>query len=642
MKLSMIMVLLVLAGQLSGCGGNDDKKSEGTQASDDSSGDVAPDDNSSSNDDAPLEPTSLRSVEFAQSHVIPPSGLSWDLKESGELQLVEKRDTLVLATFDEAVQAAEVRVYDKNHQLLSSLNLSKPSDLPPTEGDDLPYSDDAWSAVIPSDDMSKGVNIRVVAQGKSASETVTPAMHPELDLTIQSLPFLIYGVNESNIPFKIDDLKVMFADPDTAGQGFAGMPFSKTHIVNHPLGVFESDYLIVPPSGSAPAKKVESAADPDYSRPILDMVWHIEYALGDMALNKITFAPSMLIDHSKTGPIKTRGLGGVAYTGSGASMGYPSLGLLWHEGGHAIGLPHSLSGSKDVNGPYYPYAEGSLSGSVWGYDQYKRYFRSPLTAPTSRYFACSGERGGGVFQKNAEGRCYRFDPMHSADEQKDPDADFPLFSDFNAGKMQRWVRNRARMNPSNDGFQVLDDNGDWADFVPETKHYAGWHIKEHFPVSFDETTDFIMVTYSLAGTDAASQFYNPIRYKGNAIEYVDAIDQDDLNSINADISSGARAKYSDYCRRQGCDFTLKVTYEDGSTSYRVLKGSARKDWQPSVWKDDYLNENSKDSYLFWAVALVAPEGAPKVKKLELLDTPMLWNLSPTAVMAAKALVVKQL
>ncbi|OZG70387.1 hypothetical protein BTA51_26470 [Hahella sp. CCB-MM4] len=614
-----ILTLISAACIMSGCGG----------------------DNSNEND--VLSPTQIRSIELAQSHVIPPSGLSWDIKYSGDLKLVENRDTLILVTFEESVQAAKIQLFDEKHQLVSSLDLSQPKDLPETEGGDAPYSDNAWSTLIPAEDIFKGVKIGVVAQGRAESISITPALHPEMEVIIQSLPFLIYGVNDSNNPFDIEDLKIMFANPMNAGQVSSGLPFSRSYIINHPFREFRSDYLIVPPSGVAPAKKVVSASDPRAAKPILDMVWQIQNATGDMALNKITYAPSVLIDHTKAGENKVKGLrGGVSYQGSGASMGDPAIGLLWHEGGHALGLSHSIDEYKKTGGPFYPYVDGSLKGSNWGYDSFMGYFRSPLIPPTSPHFICRDEWKGAFFQRNSEGRCYRFDPMHSADDQKDPGAALALFSDFYAGKMQKWGLNHSRMNSSNDGFQKVNSQGEWEDFIPKTENYAQRYIKGQHPVTFNKTTDFIMFTYSFAGTAEVSQFYEPIRYVGNAIEYVDAVSQEDLDKIDTDTSKTDKPEYLNYCRFRGCDFTLKVTYEDGSTLYRVVKESARKTWQQTVWKDNYLNENSEDSFKLWSVALVAPDGAPKITKLELLDTPMLWNLSPTDIMAAKAVIEKDL
>ncbi|ASP37641.1 hypothetical protein CHH28_02675 [Bacterioplanes sanyensis] len=584
----------------------------------------------------------IKTIEFAQSHVLPAQGLSWELEGAGDYKLVENRNTLLLASVTGGTDSIELHLFDESNILQYRQQLDAPDRLPPSEGGDIKYSDELWSITIPAEHMKQGISVQLIAAGQLPSAAVEPDLYPEMNLTMYSLPFLIYGANDDNMPLSTADLREMLTDDDAKRQASAGMPFSATRIVNHPLGLFESSYLIQKPSGEAPAKKIESASDPSYMSPILDIVWQVVYTTGDMRLNNITYAPAMLIDHSIDKKIKTRGLGGVAYLGSGASMGYPTFGLLWHEGGHAMSLSHSLGDSRNSENPLYPYKEASLKGSAWGYDEAKGYFRSPLTTPTSFYYNCGLMRHGAIFQKTTDGRCYRLEPMHSADEQKDPDADFPLFSDFSAGKMQKWMLGRRKLNASGDGFQLIDEAGEWQDFIPVTTHKAAWDIKEYHPVSFDKTTDFILFTHSFAGTDEITQFYNPIRYQGNAIAFLDPTNQSHLDNINFEADDQSQVEFSNYCKRLGCDYTLKVTYSDGSVAYRIVKDSARKQWEPTVWKDNYQNENHGDSFRMWSIAIVAPEGQPAISKLELLDTPMLWRLTPSDVMSAPAILTKQL
>jgi hypothetical protein len=565
-------------------------------------------------------------MQMAQTHVIPAQGLQWSNDSGVSLRTSAGRDTLALVRLSGLVFNAPVLEVSTGSTVLASYPLNPPNQLPPTEGGDERFSDDTWSVTLPAAKVVQGMVLTVKDGGQTVGSPVAVAVAPKSEVIFQSLSFLLFGA-----PRETSGVMQM-TDAERAQWGSA-MPYSNSRVIDHPIKAFESDYLILPPNGTYAASRASSSNDmAQRSNPILDMVWQIHYAAGDNPLNRVTFAGvSMFDNQGKRSWLN----GGVSYTGSGSAMGDPTFGLLAHEGGHAMSLGHSAA---DQLAGRYPYAVGSVKGSAWGYDQSKAYFRSPLTTPNSSYAQCEGakaERGGQVFQKDSRGRCYRFDPMHSADEQKDPQAAFPLYSDFNTGRMLRWALKHDAVNDSNTGFRRLNAAEAWVDWSMLTEDFAWDGLNTNHPAILNKDMDFVYLTHSLAGTATASQFYKPVRHVGNGLQLIDPMDSVQLASIHANNGGNPTAPYYKYCRSGGCDFTVRATYEGLATpAYRLLRGSGR-DWnKPEQWKTNVNDDKQRDSFLWWAINIPTPAGKPRLKKLELLATPMVWSMTPAAIASA--------
>ncbi len=573
-------------------------------------------------------------VQLAQTHVVPAQGTTWSLANSPHLRVSEGRDALVLVQINNLATTAPVLEVRQGINLVSSRALNPPAQLPPSEGGDEKFAANTWSVTVPGAELTQGISLLVRDGGRDLNAPVAVTVAPRTDVTFQLLPFLLFGA-----PEYASDLKAMTADQQA--QGAAGMPYTTSTFVRHPLGAFETPFLVLRPDGKNAASKITSSDGlKDRDNPLLDMVWTINDATGDETLARVTYGS---IYQKNAAGMRAWYGGGVAWTGSGGAIGDPGFGLLWHEGGHAMSLGHSPAA---YDGGYYPYVDGSLKGSAWGYDQSKNYFRAPFTTPDSYYATCEGDkaaRGGKNFAKDSRGRCYRFDPMHSADVQKTPTAAFPLFSDYNTGLMQRWALGRDRINSGNTGFQSLNSSGQWVDNADASKTYdyawEGFNRKHADPDMLSREWDFVFATRSVAGTYGVTEFYEPIRHVGNARKLIDPMVQSELDSINA---GNNKATYYKYCRPSGCDYTVRATYKAAgtnveTTAYRVLRGSARQSNKPDTWKTDAYVDTSRDSFVWWAIRLPVPEGKPKLTKLELLDTPMVWSRDATYIRNATVL-----
>ncbi|CAM8670264.1 Peptidase M66 [Comamonadaceae bacterium] len=565
---------------------------------------------------------------FAQTHVMPLNGLKWAADGGVVLCPVADRDLLVLVSLDDRNLRSPVLEVRINGALVGSRTLLRPESLPPTEGSDVRFSAMHWSTTLPAAWVKPSLTLLVSDQGSLQTSEVKVSVLPKTDVTLYTLPFILFGASR-------DMNAVMSPSADERRQASAGMPFSSTTLAQHPLGEFVSSHLILPPTGTQEALRASSSDDlKNRKNPILDMTWKIHESSGDLVLNRVTFSGVSMLDALKK---KSWVGGGVAFTGSGAAMGDPSAGLLWHEGGHAMSLGHSPE--EWVSNPKkYIYPSGSLKGSAWGFDQSKGYFRSPFTAPTSWYASCSApnkqERGGQRFETDGKGRCFRFDPMHSADEQKDPSATFPLFSDFNSGRILKWGLSRASLNAAGD-IMMPDSEGVRSVYVPRSKSAGADGLYGGYPTIINKALDFVFITHSLAGTSGATQFYKPVRHMGNSIEHIDPMDSEMLKKITPYPIDGKWMEWDRYCKGSGCDFTVKATYKGGQSVHRVLRHSARKWQEPEIWKDAYQSPLSAESFLTWAVNIPVPVNGAKLEKLELLKTPSVWRMTPSQISSSE-------
>ena len=86
--------------------------------------------------------------------------------------------------------------------------------------------------------------------------------------------------------------------------------------------------------------------------------------------------------------------------------------------------------------------------------------------------------------------------------------------------------------------------------------------------------------------------------------------------------------YPWYCRSGGCDYTLRVTYTDQTVRHVLLQGGFRPTNQPMGAPPASASDPlDPDSFEVWAVNVPA---GPGISKLEVLDTPMVWNGFPSS------------
>lgn len=579
----------------------------------------------------------------AQTHLIPVDGLRWpDTKLNPELNIAANRETLVAITFNETDVIGPILQVWNNAELTASFALSSPDQAPTTEGGDPAPEDNMWHAYIPAELVQNGLSLSISSNNYADTKNHDVLVGPETTVTFNILPFFLFGATEANTDKKFDEERLLSFTDELIKEAAADLPWSHTSFRNHPARQFVSDFLVIPPRNGKEAYVAHSTSDTE-GTDVIDTVNNIVRVLhtpsGDETLNNVTYGSIIALNHSKSDANKLEWIGrGVSYTGSGTATsgnGGSKYGFLWHEGGHAVGLGHSQG---EYMGNWFPYPGGSTKGSSLGFSSYHKAFRSTLVPLTSPIFMSCRQIGN--YQKNDDGRCYRQDPMDNADGGSAPGNKFTIFSDYNAARMQMWAQNRKKIDPSSPtNFSRWDSTTrKWVSHTPTTQGYGDWAINENLPVLFNEPVARVNLTYSKAGTAGVSRFYPTMYSIENSIKTFDPLDRASMDSIYPTTrQDGSTPKYKWYCHIGGCDYSVRVTFSDGTVVYRLIKGGFRKTIEE--FGDDVDDPFSSKSFKFWSINIPRAVDAT-VTRLELLDTPKVWSLSAEDIINAPVLMTE--
>jgi hypothetical protein len=593
---------------------------------------------SGANDPKNAGPTAAMqaSLEFAQTHVSPSAGLKWTFSD-GEmpLKLVGKRDTLAIVKINQSDSVNPVlEAFDSSDKSLGTVALSAPSQLPKGETGGPDYATDRHSAVIPAAMMIPGVRFSVKATNYLPSDKVSAQVGADSALTVRMLPFYVFGATEANTyPLTTT------ADVSTAKQNelIAKWPVATLAAARHPIGKISLNTLVVNPRGDStgtvqPAYAItaKSQQKDGYAvmSSVLRMAGNIRQANGEASTATLYYAPLLALGADGKYSDPGGGLGG----GGSATGDYEQTGTFIHELGHAMGLSHAGGAYDDKT---YPYVGGSLLGSAWGYDQFTRAFMSPILPSNAKnYRSCSTR------QKDTAGNCYRQDPMQGGAGDQTPGYAFTMHGDGNIARLQRWFEGVASDDTagkrSYKGGRIFVDSASatgysrWDSlsmkrepFTPQTTEGGLYGINGGFPITRDVPVYTIVIDYSNTGTVGASMIHAPIPYIGNLQRTFDPTNATDLSEIT--INTG---KYYWYCVGNGCDYSVRVTYADGTVLNRVLQG-AFKSWFKPTGADNPESKNAldSDSQKQWAINV---PGDKAISKVELLETPMVWNGMPAS------------
>lgn len=579
---------------------------------------------------APTAALKVTSFEYAQTHILPEAGLSWTLpNDTGTLKLVGKRDTLALITLGVSDAVNPVITATANGVSLGKIALGAPSALPPTEAGGAPYKTGLYSAVLPAAWLVKGLSLTVSADNYLASTARAPVIGAPSVMELNVVPFYLFGANDAN-----SQALANVQAPTAAAQNdiYDKWPVSDLKIKPFNGGRIDLPTLVVSPrtdkAGAAQPAYLLSNMDQQREgyaamSAALNLLKRMREANGEGATNNLYYGPMLTLNAAG----KQASLGGGLGGGGGGVGTADYTGIFIHEMGHAFGLPHANDGY--VAGKY-PYVNGSIKGSVWGYNQRAKIFLNLLVDKTAANFAnCATNH-----QLDAAGLCYKQDPMQGGAEDRTAGFTFGTFSDFNTGKMQQWFEGRTTVDAAGkrsvsggvifpdtsfpSGYARWDSiDNSFVEFVPALAQSGLYGINDNLPVTRNVPVYTIMLAYSRAGTAGASMIYAPVKYTGNLIRTFDPTNAQDLADIAVD-----KGKYANYCKVSGCDYTLRVTYSDGSVLHRVLKDAFRSWLTPTAAEPAAATDPlSPSSFTTWAINV---PGDKIIAKVELLDTPTVW------------------
>jgi hypothetical protein len=590
----------------------------------------------------------INKLEVAQTHVIPPEGKTWTgSKLANNLHLVGNREALVLVDFsiDGTVEKPILEAF-VNNQKLGEVALNSPNTLPPTEANGPAYTGTAFWAKLEKAWIKPGLTLSVKGSNTDSSAPRAVKVGAPAEFTILTLPFYLFGLNESAIPLS----QTATADQATTDEYFAKHPFADLQIKNHAAQKIVWPYIIVEPRQGRAAQKVEykEQQGDGYAvmSAILDTLGAMRNANGDGLINNHYYAPLLMANKAGNYSSPGGGLGG----GNLGTGDYAYAGIFIHEAGHAFGMPHANDGFQDGE---YPHTGGSLKGSSWGFDQNKNRFLAPFVPSSAATFKnCATDDFPMGRQKDAQGRCIKQDLMQSGAGDQAAGDKYTMFSDFNASVVQQYMEGtttlkngkheynggRIFIDPSSSSgysrWDTIDSKFVPALSVPDKGLYG---LDNGVPITRDVPVRTIIITANIASiTDssgngtlgyedtitynpATTQVYEPISYTGNLRRLIDPSDAAQRASIVPDTGENPW-----YCKNAGCDYTLKVTFADNSQQFVILQSGFR-GWFNAEIPAAAANPLDGSSYRVWGVNIPAVKA---IQKLEVLETPEVWKGLP--------------
>lgn len=646
-------LMLTAATLMSACGGGGGEPSDNT-------GVEAP--------DPTRKVLAIQRLELAQTHLLPDGSKSWSLPTPVEapdtLHLVGNREALVLVRLS-ATDADQPMIEGLvDGRSLGTVALKPPALLPPTEASGPAYATDLHSAVLPAGWLRPGLALRVAAANYSSSAARSVEVGADMPFTLRILPFYLYGATESNTGRPL--ASVGTAPADAIAEMFAKWPVSRLDVANHPGRKVQWPELVIGPREDAndqPQAAYVARSTSDYKEGfagltgVLGALIALREASGEGPLPVQYYAPLISLNASGSYSDPGGGLGGGGLGGNSAGAGDERYaGIFIHEQGHAFGLPH-VGDAYDAG--RYPYAWGSLNGSAWGYDATHQEFLAPFVPTTApRYANCKLDIFAGRLRAlDTSGRCVKQDPMQSGAGDEARGYRYASFSDFSTAVMQRYLEGWTTVDANGrhaPGGRVVPDasfpsgykqwdtlDKRWIESSTATRDFGQGGLDRNLPWLRDVPVHAIVLTISNAGTSGVTQIYPPFSFVGNLLRGIDPSSASDRASILPSPSSAGTAAHRWYCNgtgdNAGCDFTLRLTYADGSVSHRLLRGGFRPFNQPGAAAvADSLNPLKGASFRVFAVHV---PGDKALTKIELLDTPKVWEGLPLnpRVMASRAL-----
>ncbi|WP_223807147.1 M66 family metalloprotease [Montanilutibacter psychrotolerans] len=579
----------------------------------------------------------IGSLEIAQTHVLPEAGLSWSLPKANErLHLVGRRESLALVTLPVGNAVNPKLEAWLGEVQLGAVALARPSALPPTESQGPAFASNRYSATLPAGWMRPGLTLRAFADNYAAGAPRRPSIGADVPINLRILPFYLFGANEGNsVPMNLSSRPAR----TTANEIFAKWPAASVVAQTHAAIRIVWPQMVIGPRSGGPAYVVSNMSQQrdGYATmsAVLGILGKLREANGEAIDNTQYYAPLMMLDAQGVYRSPGGGLGG----GNVGTGDHHYQGIFIHEQGHAMGLPHV--GGAYKNGSY-PYVGGSLAGSAWGYDSLRRQFLGPFV-PTSasRYNGCTSHTFDGTpRQLDTLGRCVKQDPMQSGAGDQAQGYAYATFSDFSTAVFQRHLEGRTGTDSSGkhtySGGAVIRDmaypggyrrwdgiDRRWVNVTPATTDKGLYGFDGGLPVQHDLPVYSILLTISRAGTPGVTQIYPPLAYFGNRIRYIDPTKAAERASIVPNTSSNPW-----YCHASGCDYTVRVTYADGSVRHVAIQGGFRPWWGPKTAPGaNASNPLSGDSFRLFGVNVPADK---PLRKIELLDTPMLWDGLPAS------------
>ncbi|KYQ99679.1 hypothetical protein DLAC_03617 [Tieghemostelium lacteum] len=569
----------------------------------------------------------------AQSHLIPqPNGLSWTLVDnsnktiSKSLHLTGGKSTLLIFEFGKTdLVSPSVQAFQGSTSL-GTQNLLAPNQLAPTESNGTAFSTTAYSVNAPLNWIVPGVTLKVSASNYETSDAIALNTGCTASMNLLIFPLFLFGANFENSA----NFSTATSIPENVLDELTNKwPVSEIDVQPHPSGGIVWPSLILPPNGTHPAFLATASSQQrdgfEMMGILLGLLGRIYSVYGDSKLNTQLYGP--ISWKNSAGKIIGPG-GGLGTVGGSCGVGDLSYaGIFIHEQGHAFGLHHAGESYASGN---YPYVNGSLLGSQWGYDTNKNQLLSTVVPTSASHYANCKKSS----VLNAQDQCVKQSVMQGGSGDQASGYRYTMFADYEAAIMQAYFEGTTTKNATtgvnsysggkvfrsqtfSSGYARWDSiDNKFVEYTPTTTDGGLYGINGNFPVQKNVPVYTFIASLSIAGTKGASIIYPPLYAQNGAlIQYFDPTSATDL----ALIKPNSGGKYYWYCHADGCDFTYRITYQDSTVSHVIVQDGLRPWFSINGTIDpQYYNATAPKSQMTFVVNI--PASKP-VSRFEILYTP---------------------
>jgi len=462
-----------------------------------------------SNGPCPVSETTIAAVYLAQTHVLRPN--------DPLLKLVGNRPTLlkvqVIGPYGTAAPAVTAVVQVGGES--TTLTLDGPATLPTTFeaalGKVEHRYDDSFTTLIPPEWIRPGLNIRVTAGNSTVDHDIKVGAPTVVKMKMFDVHY--FGLGSSDYPAgTFDELE-------------AKWPVSSLDIER--IRDIDFPELVIPARSGAPNVRVTSKQD---YKDQTDLNFDGEQAAALQWVHALSASGGNFDVAMQY--INIIGVSAGGQAGGFDGVGGISLGILNHELGHALSLPHWGDNSS------YPY-----KGTMYGIDPQPGVYMGTHTGPTWAFDLPSMTFIPPTVQENSVGGvvgCYKKSPMQgggSGDQEQG--FFFRHFSDFAVARMQSYLEGKVAVFSDGKHYKWDDEDGDYTRIVTSNG--------VRYPIEHDVQVISVMASTTLSDRNV-NMVYPPIGpYEGNLILTFDPTDASD-RALADDI----------FCPSGGCDFSLRV------------------------------------------------------------------------------------